>query len=90
MASKEQELERRLDELKKAKNHLLGKIDECMRVNDTEKKKMWDSIAPFIKTAIQNKINSGEWNWVELKEIITDKALKAVCGEEVINHLDRL
>lgn len=90
MATKQQQLEKQLEEIKKAQEALLGKIDDCMRLPDVEKKKMWDAVAPFLKTAIMNKINNGQLDMRELQQVVFEKAVKAMCGEDALENIDRL
>ena len=88
--SKESDLERQLAELKKSKAFVLDKLDECMRLPDKAKAVMWDSIAPIIKSIVENKIKGSSYDRRELAEVVLEKALKCVLGEDAITHLEKL
>ncbi len=84
------ELEEKLAEAKRAQQAVLDKIGECLSVPVTTKAKMWDAVVPFIKTACQHCIDSGGWNQQELKEVVFEKAMKAVLGEDAFSHLEKI
>ena len=89
--SKEQDLEKQLIELRKSKTFVVDKLDECMRLPDKAKAAMWNSIAPTIKLAVDNQIKTGtKLDHRELAEVVFDKAVKAVLGEDAFSHLEKL
>lgn len=88
---REQELERQLKELREAKNRVLGKLDDAIRLPDTHKKTMWDAIAPHVRTAVDNRTKDPQsWNWPELRDLIAAKAMEALLGGSWKEDLEKL
>ena len=88
--SKESELEKQLAELKKSKQIVLDKLDECMRLPDKAKAVMWDEVAPIVKAVFENKIKGQGFDRREVAEIVFDKTIKAVIGPDAAAHLEKL
>ena len=88
--SKEQDLEKQLVELRKAKDFVLDKLDDCMRHPEKIKASMWDAVTPIIKGVIENKIKGTAYDRREVAEIIFAKAVKCVLGEDAFTHLEKL
>ena len=88
--SKEAELERQLSELRKAKEAVLSKIDECMRLPDSRKATMWNEIVPLLKSAIEKRILGAVWDGRSISEVVLDKALKALLGPDAQSLLEKL
>lgn len=79
---REQDLERQMQECRKAKETLLSKTGDAGSQSITVKAKMWDAIYPFIRTAVENKIKDGSWPVeIEFRNLIYDKAMTAILGE---------
>ena len=88
--SKEAELERQLSELRKAKEVVLGKIDECMRLPDNRKAAMWNDVVPLLKSAIEKKMQGAVWDGRSISEVVLDKVMKSLLGEDAQSLLEKL
>lgn len=88
--NREQELEQKLKDYKETKNRLFDKLENSSKIPDKQKAVMWDTLLPFIRRSVEDKINKGSWNFNELTKIISEKALQCVCGEEVFSDLDKV
>ena len=79
---REQDLERQMAECRKAKEALIAKTGECMGLPDNAKAKMWNAVAPFIKSAVEAKIKDGTWpESSEFRNLIYDKVMLSMLGE---------
>ncbi len=87
---KEQDLEKQLEEVRQSKNFLLNNVDNVMTLPDKKKADMWNAVAPIIKSVVEQKIKTGSWNHNEFRDLVFQKALKAVCGEDVFTHLENV
>ncbi len=88
---REQDLERQMQECKKAKEALIAKTGDCLRFPDNAKAKMWDAVAPFIKAAVETKIKDGSWPVeVEFRNLIYDKAMVALLGDGYADLLGKV
>lgn len=88
---REQDLERQMQECRKAKEALITKTGECMGLADNAKAKMWNAVAPFIKSAVETKIKDGTWPETnEFRNLIYDKAMTALLGEGYSDLLAKL
>lgn len=88
--SRESDLERQLADLKKSKEFVLDKLDDCMRHPEKVKATMWDAVAPTIKAIVENKIKGTAYDRREVAEVIFVKAVKCVLGEDAFIHLEKL
>lgn len=86
--SKIAELERQIAAMKKAENSIKDRTAGLMTLPDGEKKKLWDELCPFIKTAVDGKLKGADIDFNELKNILCKHALKVVLGEENVKSLE--
>ncbi len=92
--TKEQELEKQLLDYRRAKEAILSKTDGCLRVGDKTKAVMWDNVAPHIKSVIESKVNNGSADWNanlrQLQQIIFEKVLKSILGDDALSDLEKV
>lgn len=81
--SKEEELQRQLDDYRKAKTAVLDRLDECLTLPDNRKKAMFDNVAPVLKSAWEAKVErNAEFNLRDLQTIVYEKAMAALLGDD--------
>ena len=90
MASRIEDLEKQLEELKKAKNLVLNSLSGCDNPNDSKKDQLWKAVVPFLRTGIENTVKLGVWDKEETKTIIFDKIMKLVFGNDILENLEKL
>ncbi len=92
--TKEQELEKQLQDYRKAKEAILSKTDACLRLPEKERCRMWDSVAPHIKSVVESRINNGSADWNanlrQLQQIIFEKVLKSILGDDALSDLEKV
>ena len=88
--NREQELQSKLDELKRVKNKLIDKIGDSLIRPVQHKAQMWDALVPFMKKAIEDKMHNGAWNIVDLSKILTEKAFQTLCGEDFFTDIEKI
>lgn len=88
--SKEKDLEKQLEDLRKAKEALLGPLDDCAKWPDARKAKVYDAVIPFVRQVVDLRIKGTSADSRESQQVIYDKLLRAVFGEQVFDHLSKL
>jgi len=86
---KRQDLEEQLSKLKQAEEIILERIDNSMKLPDAKKKELWDGVVPILTSALSSRIKGGVWNQAEIKQIVLEKCLKVVFGEDILTNMER-
>lgn len=87
---RKQELEKMLEDAKKSEEILINKVDDCLKAPMDFKTKFFDDVVPILKSHIEKKLHTGMWNETELGSLFLNKALKAVFGDDIKDHLDKI
>jgi len=51
---------------------------------------LWqDGVVPILTSALSSRIKGGVWNQAEIKQIVLEKCLKVVFGEDILTNMER-
>lgn len=91
MSARIDEMKKQLQEMEKVHNQLSDSVYQCMKVPDGAKVKVYDQVVPLLQAAIKNRLNAGRevWNWNDLKISVTEKLIKAIFGEDILDKLEK-
>lgn len=89
---KKQELERQMAECKVSEEYLIGKASDMLTQPAAVKARLWDEIAPYIRAMVETKLKTGNGpeNEREFRDMIHDKTMKVLLGQEYHDHLSRV
>lgn len=87
---KKEDLERQLAEVKAATERVIIKLDECMNKSEKQKATSYDQIIPLARHAIETKVKSGQLDWKQFTNDLTEKLLKTVFGDTVLEDMGKI
>ena len=90
--SKRIDLERQLEECKRAEEYLTAVIANLGNLHNSVKAKLWDEVAPLVKQVIEERMKGVLWATIEkpFQQELTDRVMRHICGAEVRDHLGKL